>query len=62
MTTESFFKVTSDYGWIGPLKWINSNTMPHQDPWCYGVYIRRWGGVTLCHDPSMKFWDEEVEL
>jgi hypothetical protein len=56
--TRPFLCVTSGYGWIGLLTWINSDTTPHQDIYRCGKMIRRWGGVTLHYDPSMKFWEE----
>lgn len=53
-------EVTSDYGRIGPVAWVNSNTMPHSPLmyFCEKRLVRRWGGFTLRHHPSIRFWDE----
>ena len=56
--TKPFIEITSDYGWIGPLAWINTNTMSHPDGWGMGRYVRRWGGIVFGYDFSWRFWEE----
>jgi hypothetical protein len=50
--TRPFVCIASDYDWIGPITWDNSNTMPHQDM-CSCRLVRYWGGFVLWgYDPS----------
>jgi hypothetical protein len=41
-----FIHVTSDYGWIGNICWLNSSTTPSQDPMQCGPIVL-WGNFSL---------------
>jgi hypothetical protein len=45
---DHFIEISSDWGHIGNVFWINSKTMPHWNPLAY-LRITRWG----CFIPHM---------
>jgi hypothetical protein len=41
----AFVRITSDYGWIGNICWLNSSTMPTFNI-AWQQLTRRWGGFS----------------
>jgi hypothetical protein len=56
---EHFIEINDEWGHIGNIHWLNSDTMPHQSPLRYQMVIR-WGCfVPHLPGPNVMYGEEK---